>query len=80
MIPKDGNLVIPDKYIVVFKQESTPGHTVSSQSTSQINHANWLQSRLTGSAGSGSKLEHSFNLDGLTGYTGYFSAELIDDS
>lgn len=79
MVPKDDTLIIPDKYIVVFKTESSPGHQVSSQSTSQINHATWLQSRLAGSAGSSSKLEHSFNLDGLSGYTGYFSSDLIDE-
>ena len=77
MIPKDESLIIPDKYIVVFKNEQ-PDHFVSSQSTAQINHASWLQSRLAGLTGNG-KLEHSFNLDGLSGYTGYFSADLIDE-
>ena len=78
MIPKDENLIIPDKYIVVFKTDPTSGHMVSSQSTSQINHATWLQSRLSGLAGN-SKLEHSFSMEGLSGYTGYFSSELIDE-
>lgn len=77
MVPKDESLIIPDKYIVVFKNEN-PDHFVSSQSTAQINHASWLQSRLAGLAGN-SKLEHSFNLNGLSGYTGYFSSELIDE-
>lgn len=77
MIPKDESLIIPDKYIVVFKNE-LPGHVVSSQSTAQINHVSWLQSRLSAFA-STSKLEHSFNLNGLNGYTGYFSADLIDE-
>lgn len=78
MVPKDENFIIPDKYIVVFKKDSSPGHVVSSQSTSQMNHASWLQSRLISSEGK-SKLEHSFNLDGLSGYTGYFSTDLIDE-
>lgn len=77
MVPKDEALIIPDKYIVVFKNE-LPGHVVSSQSTAQINHVSWLQSRLSAFA-STSKLEHSFNLNGLNGYTGYFSADLIDE-
>lgn len=77
MVPKDETLIIPDKYIVVFKNEQ-PGHVVSSQSTAQINHASWLQSRLSDLAAT-SKLEHSFNLNGLAGYTGYFSADLIDE-
>lgn len=74
MVPKDESLIIPDKYIVVFKNEQ-PQHVVSSQSTAQINHASWLQQRLGGN----SKLEHSFNLNGLSGYTGYFSSDLIDE-
>jgi cerevisin len=77
MIPKDEALIIPDKYIVVFKGNQQPDHVVSSQSTAQINHASWLQTRLSGS--SGSKLEHAFNLNGLSGYTGYFAADLIDE-
>lgn len=77
MVPKNEALIIPDKYIVVFKNEQ-PEHIVSSQSTAQANHASWLQTRLAGS-GANSKLEHSFNLNGLSGYTGYFSTELIDE-
>lgn len=76
MLPKDEALIIPDKYIVVFKTPQNAEHVVSSQSTAQMNHANWLQSLLATSPNS--KLEHSFNLDGLSGYTGYFSADLID--
>lgn len=77
MIPKDANLIIPDKYIVVFKSPQVSDHFVSSQSTARINHATWLQALLSNA--SDSKLEHSFNLDGLSGYTGYFSNEIIDE-
>ena len=76
MVPKDESLMIPDKYIVVFKSPENGDHVVSSQSTTQANHVNWLQSLL--STSTDSKLEHSFNLDGLNGYTGYFSADIID--
>lgn len=76
MLPKDEALIIPDKYIVVFKSPQNADHVVSAQSTAQMNHATWLQSLLAQS--SDSKLEHSFKLDGLAGYTGYFTADLID--
>lgn len=80
MVPKDETLMIPDKYIVVFKDDPF-SEVVSSQSTSRVNHAVWLQSRIADHIGSGTgnKLEHSFNLKGMSGYSGYFSPEIIDE-
>lgn len=77
MVPKDASLVIPDKYIVVFKDADTE---MSAQTTSQASHASWLQTRLSSAEETTqSKLEHAFSLDHLSGYTGYFSPALIDE-
>ena len=71
-------MLIPDKYIVVFKPSSHASSTVNSASMALADHASWIQARIA-SAPSKNKLEHSFNVDGLAGYTGYFTAELVDE-
>jgi cerevisin len=82
MMPKDASMMIPDKYIVVFKASpATNSHAssaVNSASTALADHASWIQMRIA-SDPSKNKLEHSFNVDGLAGYTGYFTADLVDE-
>lgn len=81
MMPKDESLLIPGKYIVVFR-ENPAAHphassAVSSSATAQADHAVWLQTRIA--TDTKNKLEHSFNVEGLSGYTGYFSPQLVDE-
>ncbi len=78
MMPKDASMLIPDKYIVVFKPASHASSVVSSESTALAEHASWIQMRIAADLRK-NRLEHSFNVEGLTGYTGYFSAELVDE-
>lgn len=81
-------MLIPDKYIVVLKPSSGGSGGASSNlhasssagasSTAMADHAAWIQMRVA-AAPSKNKLEHAFNVDGLAGYTGYFTPELVDE-
>lgn len=77
IFPDNTKHVIPGKYIVVLKggeqSSSWFGEGVSRQQ-----HDNWLVNMLANETNDESSIEHSFDMDGVTGYTGTFSDSILD--
>lgn len=72
--PRSQEHVIPGKYIVVLKDPS--GQEVGGLSRHE--HDSWLVNMLAGDTQDGSAVEHSFNLNGIAGYTGKFSEKILE--
>ena len=92
-MPNDHKLVIPNKYIVVFKDPSGSANRraqgagkssdpadFTAQAIRQLEHVNWIQAKVSEPEElESSKVEHAFKIDGFSGYTGYFSPALLDE-
>lgn len=75
---KDASLVIPGQYIVVLdgEKQTSSGDVQTSLADS---HQLWLMSLIQERSGSSdpSMVEHRFDIEGLQGYTGKFSDEVL---
>jgi cerevisin len=72
--PENRKHIIPGRYIVVLKSGSDDLGGMSRQQ-----HDSWLVNMLSADSSDDSSIEHSFEFDGVTGYTGKFSDKMIDN-
>ncbi len=75
IFPDNTKHIIPGRYIVVLKD----GSEFELGSTARMEHESWLVSMLASESNDDSSIEHQFEFNGITGYTGKFSDKLIEN-
>lgn len=70
--PKDPALIIPGHYIVVLGEDDDVAHT-----DGLSDHVSWL-TMLSQETEDKVHVQHTFNIEGLRGYSGQFSDQVID--